>query len=532
MAKTLSKLLAAASSGLLVALAVPEGDAWLLGWVALVPLLVASEHAARLREAWWLGWTAGLAANLAGLTWMVGLLERYGALPWHWALLGYVGLCAYQGLVFALFALLTRLVRLRVTLRGRSLPLALVAPIVMVACELPLPFVFPWNLALTQAWVVPVIQVAELGGPFAVTALLMVVNGALASALHERRLAPLLGASLVLLTALGYGQLRLAEVEAAESRAPRLAVGVVQGNVSAADGANHEQALPRLATLQRESARLARAGAELLLWTETAYPFSLPQALTRDLPADYPAHIRRGFDTPLVFGAASFDGARQANSAFFLDAQGRIAGRHDKNALVAFGESVPFEEQLPSLKRLRLAAAGEYDAGREVTAFTLQRAGMRVRIAPLICLEDILPELGRRAGALHPQLLVNLTNDAWFGPTSEPVQHLALAVFRSVEQRVAMVRAVNTGPSAFISATGRVLLRTERSRALDEQRPAQTLSGQVALLEGGHTLYARHGNLFAQLCCALLALTLCAACVSGRKRRPAVADLATALGVQ
>jgi apolipoprotein N-acyltransferase len=124
----------------------------------------------------------------------------------------------------------------------------------------------------------------------------------------------------------------------------------------------------------------------------------------------------------------------------------------------------------------------------------------------MICYEDILPGFGRKVAALHPHLLVNITNDAWFGDTAEPWEHLALSVFRAVESRTDLVRSVNTGVSAFVDANGRVMAR---SYAVDPHKHAVPMTGHlgsVVLMEGGHTFYAVAGDVFGWLCAIAMVL--------------------------
>jgi apolipoprotein N-acyltransferase len=508
---------AALTSGALVALALPERHLGLVAWLALVPLLLATERVPALRTSGLLGWLAGSVINLVGLSWMVDVLRRFGPMHFVWSAAAYVALCLYQGLVFALFALSVQYLRRTLHVRGRPIPLVVLAPVVMVACELPLPFVFPWNLALTQAWSLPVIQIAELGGPSAVTALLMVVNGALADALGAdgARARSVGAAALIVGLALGFGQWRVADLEAQEEAVLKLRIGIVQANAGpGVDLSSRDAAAARLALLQEKSAELDARGVGLLVWSETAFPYALPASLQRDFPETRAVRIRRGFRAPLVFGAASVAASerdpsekQQANSAFYLGRDERILGRYDKNELVAFGEAVPFDDQLPFLQGLRLGEAGQFSRGREVTSFSLDQGSRQLRVAPMICLEDIFPGFGRRVAATHPHVLVNLTNDAWFGATSEPMQHLALAVFRSVEQRVPLVRAVNNGPSGFISSTGRWTALTRGATSLDDGRPAEVAVAEVAPLEGGHTLFNACGSLFAYLCAAATILS-------------------------
>jgi apolipoprotein N-acyltransferase len=124
----------------------------------------------------------------------------------------------------------------------------------------------------------------------------------------------------------------------------------------------------------------------------------------------------------------------------------------------------------------------------------------------MICYEDILTDFGRKLAALHPHLLVNITNDAWFGDTAEPWEHLQLAVFRAIELRTDLVRSVNTGVSALVDAAGRVYARTYAVDPKKDPRPTDGLLGQVRLVEGGHTVYAATGDLFGWLCIAATVL--------------------------
>jgi apolipoprotein N-acyltransferase len=130
------------------------------------------------------------------------------------------------------------------------------------------------------------------------------------------------------------------------------------------------------------------------------------------------------------------------------------------------------------------------------------------RLGPLICYEDILPGFARRVAALRPNLFVNITNDAWFGRTAEPYQHLALAIFRSVEHRIEMIRSVNTGVSAHVDAVGRVVSATASYDPLGQPAPEPvTLLADVAMLDGGG-LYRTIGDLFGMLCLAALVTAL------------------------
>ena len=212
--------------------------------------------------------------------------------------------------------------------------------------------------------------------------------------------------------------------------------------------------------------------------------------------------VQRGFTKPLLFGGLSWEknttpGARRSqrlyNTAFMLDERGRVVGTYDKVFLLAFGEFMPFGDTFPKLYDV-FPQAGDFTAGNEVEVF--EYFGHRIGI--MVCYEDIMADFTLKLASLSPNVIINVTNDAWFGKTSEPWLHLALSVFRSVENRLALVRSTNTGISTFIDATGRV---NSATRIED----AETLVADVAMHPGG-TFYSTVGNLFAWLLFAALVI--------------------------
>jgi hypothetical protein len=225
-----------------------------------------------------------------------------------------------------------------------------------------------------------------------------------------------------------------------------------------------------------------------------------------DWPDEDPRKAQRGFTTPLLFGSLTLGGASPYpyNSALLLDKDGNVRGQFDKNILMVFGEYIPYFDQMKWIKEY-IPEVSNWARGTDVAVFPLELAsGRQARVGPMICYEDIFPSFGRRLAKKEPNLLVNITNDAWFGRTSEPYEHLALAVDRSVELRLDLVRAVNTGVSAFIDSTGRVY-RKSRSVDPDEQpsAPPVTLLDEVAV-QAPSTIYASLGEWFGGLCLALL----------------------------
>jgi apolipoprotein N-acyltransferase len=510
-------------SGCLWFLAVTPFDLSALAWIAAVPMFMAIERTPSYRRALFLGWWAGLMETAGGFYWLIDVMRRFADFPWIGAAAVFLLFCATRAIIFLFFTGAVLAIRKRI-----RIPLTLLGPIAMVSCELLVPQLFPCGQWISQAWNPLVIQVSELTGPLGVTALLMMINGALYDLMLDPRAAryPAMASVALLGAALIFGAVRMRQTDEIVARAPRLKVGLVQPNFAyTIDGEfSRDEALRQLTALQEQSRRLEQQGAELLVWSEGSFPVAVPRDFNEDFSADSLAMIRRGFSVPTLIGAEMYDTAHEDafNSAILLDRNGKVAGHYDKVRLLAFGEYVPGIETFPWLRKFLPAGAGRFTAGAGPGVISLQAPnGDTWRLGPVICYEDILQGFLRGVGQLHPDLLVNLTSDSWFGANTEPWEHLALAVFASVELRVGMVRAVNSGVSALIDPNGRV---TQQSYADDPYRHPRGADGilvTVPKMAGGRTTFVAVGNLFAYLCLATTLLFLANAIVRARRLRGA-----------
>jgi apolipoprotein N-acyltransferase len=482
-----ARLLLCGASGALVCLAAPNHDLWLLAWFGFVPLLYATRDASP-RSAFLYGCLAGLVCHLGTYSWMTALLVRFGRLPWAAALPIYVLLALYVSLPWGVLGWGVRRCRPAVVLT---------APLFFVGAEFLLPRVLNGYLAITQAWVPPVIQVAELTGPHGVSFLIVTVNGAIFSALTARAWRPAALAAAVMLAVLSFGFVRISQVEATRATAPKTRVGIVQGNRGVVRN-QHRSVHDRNHVMHLDvSRRLELAGAELLLWPESTYPYGMNRQRTLDFAAADRRRMMRDLHVPVLFGVVTRDSEtrRAYNSAALMTPESRLTHRYDKVNLLLFGEYIPFSDRLPVMRKL-IPAASSFTPGEGPGVFDFHGH----KLAPLICYEDMIPAYTREVAGLKPNLLINLTNDAWFGLTQAPRQHLALAVFRAVELRLDLVRAVNTGPSAFVSATGRVRAETPLFDPVSQPdvEPV-TLLEEASLMPPPSTVYATIGNLFAWL---------------------------------
>jgi apolipoprotein N-acyltransferase len=483
-------------------LACPPFDGSALAWIAAVPMLWAIDRAPTYRTALLWGWWAGVVETAGGFYWVADVTQRFAGFPWPAAAGVLFMFCATRALIFLVFTAVVCAIR-----RRRRVPMALLAPLVMPISELLVPQLFPSGQWISQAWHPLVIQITELTGPYGVTALLMVVNGALYDLLAKDSLArrSALAAAVIVAAALLFGVIRMRQVDAIVAHAPTLDVGLVQPNFAyTVDGElSREEAVRELAALQEQSQRLERAGAQLTVWSEGSYPATLPRDFNADFSLESLAMIRRGLTAPLIIGANTLDAGEEDayNSAILLDHFGQAVGRYDKVRLLAFGEYIPGIDYFPWLKNLLPPGTGRFKAGAGPALISLQvPPGRTWRLAPVICYEDLLPGYLHRVGALHPDLLVNLTSDSWFGAQSEPWEHLALSVFATIELRVAMVRSVNSGVSALIDPNGRLLRKTYADDPYRNPRASDGIVVSTPQMPGGHTLFVAWGNWFPYLC--------------------------------
>ena len=456
-----------------------------LAWFAFVPLLWALEEA-KWRAAFLLGWATGVVANLAGFYWLPYTIRVFGGFPY--ALSGFIFLlfAVLEGLQIALFAMF-------ICLSGFG-PLLLFPAIIWVALEFSFPHLFPWHLASSQANFLTLIQSADLIGPYGTSLLIVWLNLTLYAALRARTKRPrgvraaaaVLG--VVVIAALAYGHFRLSAIAASMKVAPKLALAAVQGNIDVQLKWDPAQLRNNLAAYRKLTERIQ--GVNLVIWPETAVEGWLPDE-SRRLPEEILPSLSPEV-SDFIFGVRSFLGSpdrsdfQAFNSAFLADRQGALLSRYHKQVLLAFGEYIPFAEILSRIPGVP-AIGGGFSRGDGPRALALTGG---IRVAPLICYEDLMPALSRRfVREERVGLLVNLTNDAWYGRTTAPWQHARLALWRAIETRRTLVRVTNTGVTAVIDARGSVV----------QMLPlfvSGVLIARVDLLDG-ETPYVRYGDWFA-----------------------------------
>jgi apolipoprotein N-acyltransferase len=484
-------LLMAGLSGVLLTLAFPFYNLWLLSGVALVPLLLV------------------LRMMPADTTWrrVYLLVFLFGAV-WYTSTVWWVGYVTVAGmLVLTLFiaALLAGMLTVAWLLMRRGIALLVAVPACWLVFEAITTYLmggFPWLLlGITwRPWLV-MTQCSDITGVYGVSLLIVLINGVLAElALALMRRRPLRGAlgMAVLVAALGgavalYGHVRLHQLAVEPPRA-FLRLACVQANIPSLvkhDFSKDTDILRRHTALTLRAARLYP---DVIIWPETALPGYF---FEKHMVYQVMTNLVRQLKLPILTGMARYEldrGARLPryfNGAGIIEADGTVRAVYDKMHLVMFGEYVPFERYLPFLS-LVTPIEGSYTPGAQTTLLVVSNRQVMARLGPLICFEDAFGYLGRRMTRAGADVLVNLTNDGWFRSSPEPAQHAALAGFRAIEMRRPLVRATNSGVTLVVDRCGRATAVLERAGRRTEINGV--LFDVVPLHERRMTVYARYGD--------------------------------------
>jgi apolipoprotein N-acyltransferase len=519
-------LLLLLSSAALYVLAFPNHDFALLGWICLVPAFEAWRRAQSFKQALLYGAVLQFLISILGFYWVAHVLSEYGRLPFALGVLGLAGF-GFIGqpqflLVAPLFWWALR-VREKYAISPHGFWFGFAA--VYAGVDGVIPKLFVDTLGHSQYQNEVLRQAASIGGVALLSFLMLLVNGAvwelskkayqgqLRSKTEWTGLFPLyFGSFLLILVALGFGQFekRFWQTQTERARADSLVtLAGIQANIGDLEKFASEQGgggiADRVVRKYLELSKVAlqsESRPQALIWPETAYPstFGTPDT-SGEVRRDQAVRQFVGeLGTPLWFGGYDRDRRKDFNAMFFLSEGGsddpsseivstpvvKVPSLHTatyrKNILLLFGEYLPGSEWFPSLKRA-FPQVGNFGKGNgpEVFALPLKQSDpshllSTLRVAPAICYEVLFSDFIAQQARAGAELLVNITNDSWFGLTSEPSLHLALSTFRAIETRRPLLRVTNTGISALVLPDGSIAAKTGQNRPeiLDARIPVLT----------------------------------------------------------
>jgi apolipoprotein N-acyltransferase len=478
-------------SALLFSLAYPPLPFGFVAYLCLVPLIVALE-AKSPSAAFKIGYIFGLVSNSILLFWV------------GWATIGgtaaaIILLCLYTAILCWLYGLLRR--------RWKE-GAVFFFPFLWVAMEYLRSLSqmsFPWlNLAYTQTYYLKLIQYASLWGNYAVTFWVLWLNLIVYCFIRHRKrwkVALLLFAILMILPYI-YGSWVMSEDVGGE----KIRIAMLQGNMEPEIKWDDEFLDFNVRTYIDMSREAAKDSVDFIVWPETAAPCYLAAESL------YFALVQETCDelnVPLLVGTNDYQvtpegGLRYYNSAFLFTPHGGYPKVYNKMNLVPFSEKLPYDEVLGITERIQFGQS-DFSNGEDMIIFEIPKG----RFATLICFESVYPDLVRDFVNRGTEFLINITNDGWFGKTHGPFQHAQIAVFRAIENRIAVARCANTGVSMFIDPCGRVKQATKIW-------VRETVIGDIPLKREGsvswsdRTFYARYGDWFAILCClvSLMAIVM------------------------
>jgi apolipoprotein N-acyltransferase len=504
---------AAAAAGLILAL--PPAGWWPLAWIAPAPLLARGARAAP-RRALVLGACWGALFFTGVMYWAHGVMVRYGGLPWWVAAGPFLLLVLYCSCYFALF-----LWSMSLGARRWGAPVLWLAPALWTALEwvrgLALTGV-PWALlGATLSGVPALLAPAAWVGAYGLGGMIVLGWAWLARLgspdwSRRRRAAAAVAGAVALMFIAMAGQRRAQRLEALPAA---LRVACVQANVPQAIKWAPAHRLEVLEIHRAMTREAAAAGVELVMWPESSLPFDPGDAVPSaggELPIEtWVAEQARGGGVDILWGGTTIvsgaEGAGVRNSAVLSRADGRPTERYDKRHLVPFGEYVPLEKWLWFARPL-VHRVGEFEPGESAVL----QGSAHAELGTVICYEILFPALVRDA-AQGAELLASLTNDAWFGASSAPYLHLAAAPLRAVENGLPLARAANTGISALVLPSGRVLAASPLGRP-------HLLIGDLPQ-GGAPTFFRRHGDVWAKACAMIAAVYLVSLAMARLRQRAA-----------
>lgn len=500
----------AITSGVLIALSFPNAGFSFMAWLALIPLLIALEGAS-LCTAFRVGFTCGVSAYSIILYWVNIVITQYGYLPWAVSIPLYLMPVAWLALFYGLATLVARYGE------QAGFKTAFTLPVAWVAGDFIRSFLLtgiPWAmLGHSQYRTLPLIQIADITGVYGITLLIVVANVVFYRVLRANsgvgvpypvKSALVLIIGLIATLFYGFGRLNGAE---AQSGSP-LRVALIQGNIPQDvkwSPAFRDRTMVIYEQLTREA---AKEGADLVVWPESAVPFFF-----QDQPeeAEHLRSLARELKSYLLFGSPAHelrnDSTVFLNSAFVISPSGKTIARGDKMHMVPFGEYVPLGRFFPFVSKL-VTGIGDFSPGEHATPLPIGRtqAGL------LVCYEVVFPELARDYVRNGARILINITNDAWFGNSSAPYQHLSIATFRAVETRTPLIRAANTGITAIIDQNGHI--RTMTGLFEETYKTGEVSPGTA------DSLYLRIGDIPAWICVVLMAGIVLTTWTKSRKIKP------------
>jgi apolipoprotein N-acyltransferase len=501
-----SEMICSVISGIFLVLIFPKFNMGFLAWIALVPLFLALKGKNPV-QSFWFAWISGFIYFAGVLYWVVNTMINYGNLSVLLSYLILFMLVVYLSFYVALFGFFLGFLS-----EEDGYKKWILAPFLWVALEFLRGYVltgFPWAaLGYSQFMSLRIIQFADITGIYGVSFFIVLINSLiflltenimgqyiLTGTTISKEYTPSKKVIILLLflsfsLSMLYGSLKINSYEKqAKEDKNRLKVSVVQGNIDQGRKWDSEYVRETVDIYKGLTMKLSKNRPDLIVWPETAAPFYFQSDKGY---SEKVLSLAEASNAPILFGSP----ARQYvdgkigfyNRAYLINPEKEVTGMYDKIHLVPFGEYVPLKKFFFFVEKM-VEGIGEFHRGEEYSIMDVKGKKFGVQI----CFEIIFPQYARRLVKNGAQFLVNITNDAWFGESAAPYQHISIVVFRAIENRVPIVRSANTGVSGLINQTGRITKNTEIFLRT-------AIEGEIIPRDQGITFYTRYGDIVAYFC--------------------------------
>lgn len=477
------------SSALLFIFSFPGYGLDFLAWVALIPLFfaISNQTAQKIKS----GLIAGIFIYTGSLIWLASTISQYGGLPFISSFAAICLLGTYMGIYTAIFSVLFP------DIQKKPFTALFWIPAIWTGLDFISSFAFsgfPWVfIGYTQYRNLHIAQTASVFGIYGVTYLIVLVNTALFITIHFvlynrqflKKLIPIYVCVIFILTAaITYSHFELKKTKQLINKSENAKILLAQANILPDE--KHSGDIK--ATMKKYFELIKNQPPhDITIWPETALPY--PVLLDKNLRADIKTFASNNGNQ--LIGTLD---VKKINNQYILKNRAVLITKnqeskeyYDKIHLVPFGEYIPLKKYFPFLAKF-IVPSGEFESGSKNNIISTDKINAGVKI----CFEIIFPGLVRQQVNNGAEIIINMTNDAWFGNSPGPYQHLAISVFRSIENKRAIARCANTGISAFILPTGEIKTRTKVFEAA-------VVSNTLPLIKE-KTIYTIYGDFFAFAC--------------------------------
>lgn len=435
-------------------------------WAAcfgFVPLWLTALRTHSVRRTFFLGWITQFVLTLIGFNWVAYTAHEFGRLPWIFSIFVLAAFCSFANIYVPLGLAFWQWLRGQFKLHPSAVLMLL--PTCTFLAEQNIPTIFDWNFGYTWfASQLPIYHLAEFIGFAGISSLVIAINLffllAINNSKNRTRLLSWLCAGLAAIVALNLLGLWISHQLRPEDKVAR--VLITQANIGNLEkvyafkkGLYRDHIVDEFLRLSESKLNSETSKVDFMVWPETAFPDEIPMQGHRSYLFYKVVNFLQNKQIPLITGAYGVpaDTERIANSVFFIPQDGTLSvPPYHKTHLLAFGEFFPMGDTFPWLRRI-VPNMGNFARGHGPTVSMFSG----IKIGAQVCYESLFPYFSNELKIKGSQIIVNVTNDSWFGKHQEPFQHMYMTLARAVENRIPLIRSTNTGISTAVTSSGKVL---------------------------------------------------------------------------